>query len=262
MWYRSLIVLLALVCTGGIAAGQSKAGDVRHPPASEAGLGPMKPGSSPGCSLERVVDFRTLVLRVDAGVRTVRLIGLESAAVDPDRRHEAQVQVENLIKGESLTVVVPQDVGVDKDASPLVVVRREPEGLDIGLELLRQGYARLDARFDDVAKALPPAQAEQYRKAADRAKELKKGLWAPAPKPVAEKPTTEKPATEKPATQEKSSDATKKGQPASGEIVFVTPSGKKYHRENCKFLSKNAKPMSLEEARKKYEPCSTCDPPK
>lgn len=247
--------MLAMVCAGGVATGQSKAGDVRHPPASEAGLGPMKPGSSPGCSLERVVDFRTLVLRVDAGVRTVRLIGLESAAVDPDRRHEAQVQVENLIKGESLTVVVPQDVGVDKDASPLVVVRREPEGLDIGLELLRQGYARLDARFDEVAKALPPAQAEQYRKAADRARELKKGLWAP-------KAATEKPATEKPATQEKSSDATRKAQPAFGEMVFVTPSGKKYHRETCKFLSKNAKPMSLEEARKKYEPCSTCDPPK
>lgn len=46
-----------------------------------------------------------------------------------------------------------------------------------------------------------------------------------------------------------------------GVMVYVTETGKKYHREGCRYLAKSKIPVSLEEARKRgYEPCSVCRP--
>ena len=45
------------------------------------------------------------------------------------------------------------------------------------------------------------------------------------------------------------------------ETVYVTSTGKKYHREGCQFLKKSKIPMSLKKAKGSYEPCSKCNPP-
>lgn len=45
------------------------------------------------------------------------------------------------------------------------------------------------------------------------------------------------------------------------ETVYVTETGKKYHREGCRYLKKSKIPISLEEAKMYYEPCSACNPP-
>lgn len=43
--------------------------------------------------------------------------------------------------------------------------------------------------------------------------------------------------------------------------VYVTQSGKKYHRENCMYVeSRNCSALTIEEARKEYEPCEVCNP--
>lgn len=48
----------------------------------------------------------------------------------------------------------------------------------------------------------------------------------------------------------------------SGDItVYVTRTGKKYHRGDCRWLSRSKIPMKLSEARLRYAPCSTCNPP-
>jgi endonuclease YncB( thermonuclease family) len=267
-----VLLAIALVFTAHAGAGvaQTKANDVRHPPPepasqkqakSVAGVsGPMKPGTTPGCSLERVEDHRTLVLNVDAELRRVRLIGVElvpqgaSPGGAQDAGRAAVRMLGNLLEGESMTLVVPAELGVDRDAAPFAFVRREPEGLDVGLEMLRQGFAALDSKFDEHAGALPAATVEQYRRAAARAREMKKGLWSPgrALEPAGVSPT---PGPAGPA----GSGAT----PETASMqVYVTPSGKKYHREGCKFLGKNARALLLEAARKRYEPCSACNPPK
>jgi hypothetical protein len=44
--------------------------------------------------------------------------------------------------------------------------------------------------------------------------------------------------------------------------VYVTKAWKKYHRDRCRHLSKSKITIPLEEAAKKYEPCSVCLPPK
>lgn len=44
--------------------------------------------------------------------------------------------------------------------------------------------------------------------------------------------------------------------------LFVTPSGKKYHREGCPHLGDNVREITLETGRVDYEPCKKCQPPK
>jgi hypothetical protein len=44
--------------------------------------------------------------------------------------------------------------------------------------------------------------------------------------------------------------------------VYITETGKKYHRESCKYLNDSKKPISLEDAKKQgYTPCTVCNPP-
>lgn len=50
--------------------------------------------------------------------------------------------------------------------------------------------------------------------------------------------------------------------PASeNEVVYVTRTGKKYHREGCSSLRRSKIPISLAEAKQKYGACSRCNPP-
>jgi competence protein ComEC len=43
--------------------------------------------------------------------------------------------------------------------------------------------------------------------------------------------------------------------------VYITDSGSKYHRDGCQYLKKSKTPISLEDAKKSYGPCSKCNPP-
>ena len=52
-------------------------------------------------------------------------------------------------------------------------------------------------------------------------------------------------------------DASKTGQ----ITVYVTRTGKCYHRAGCRYLRKSRIPISLKEAKKRYRPCSVCNPP-
>ena len=46
-----------------------------------------------------------------------------------------------------------------------------------------------------------------------------------------------------------------------GQIVYITKTGKKYHRESCSSLSSSKIPIKLEDAVKQgYEPCKSCCP--
>lgn len=50
-------------------------------------------------------------------------------------------------------------------------------------------------------------------------------------------------------------------QPTSDVTVYVTRTGKKYHRGSCSFLRKSKFPMKLSEAKRNFGPCSRCRPP-
>jgi hypothetical protein len=45
-------------------------------------------------------------------------------------------------------------------------------------------------------------------------------------------------------------------------FVYVTSFGKKYHTENCRYVSGGASPIEIEKAKKGYSPCLVCKPDK
>jgi len=55
----------------------------------------------------------------------------------------------------------------------------------------------------------------------------------------------------------------KKQERAPPEVtVYITETGKKYHRLDCRYLSKSCIPISLTEAKRRgYTPCKVCKPP-
>ena len=42
--------------------------------------------------------------------------------------------------------------------------------------------------------------------------------------------------------------------------VYITRTGKKYHRDGCSYLRYSKIPISLTEAKRGYSPCSVCEP--
>jgi len=45
-------------------------------------------------------------------------------------------------------------------------------------------------------------------------------------------------------------------------IVYVTRTGACYHRGTCNYVQRYKMPMELSEAKKRYRPCSRCNPPR
>lgn len=79
---------------------------------------------------------------------------------------------------------------------------------------------------------------------------------APAPEPVVTSAPSSTPAsppvvTPTPAPAQTPQDIT----------VYVTKTGKKYHRDGCRYLSNSKIPISLSDAKLEYGPCSGCNPP-
>lgn len=45
------------------------------------------------------------------------------------------------------------------------------------------------------------------------------------------------------------------------ESVYVTSSGTRYHQQDCRSLTPEARAIPLEEAKQHYSPCGRCRPP-
>lgn len=47
----------------------------------------------------------------------------------------------------------------------------------------------------------------------------------------------------------------------SDKTVYITETGTKYHRYNCQFLNDSKIEVKMSQLKKKYTPCSKCNPP-
>jgi phosphatidylserine/phosphatidylglycerophosphate/cardiolipin synthase-like enzyme len=69
------------------------------------------------------------------------------------------------------------------------------------------------------------------------------------------------PSQIRPSQSGASSSGQGKAKTDGGDIVYITKSGKKYHREGCSSLSKSCIPISRKDAEARgYTPCSRCNP--
>ena len=108
----------------------------------------------------------------------------------------------------------------------------------MNLEIVRQGYGHAYTQF-------PFKHLELFRYYGNRARTAGKGLYG-VPQARATSLSEESPAVES---------------ESEGE-VYVTRTGKKYHREVCISLRRSKIAISLAEAKERYSPCGRCNPPR
>lgn len=181
-----------------------------------------------------VIDGDTILL---AGNEKVRLIGVDTPETrDEDRPvqyfgKEAYEFTRNLVEGKKVRLEYGMN-RKDKYGRTLAYVYLE-DGTFLNAEIIKQGYGYLYRAF--IFKYFD--KFWQYEK---EAREKKIGLWSYEEK-------NESKAVDK----------------NDGIIVYITRTGKKYHREGCSALKRSKIPISLKEASKRgYTPCSRCNPPK
>jgi endonuclease YncB( thermonuclease family) len=239
---------VALFFASMAAIAVSVSGQEKTPPAVEY----PRPDLSGETAREvvRVADVNRVVVRVDGEEVEIRLHGV-SPIRDAEKVGELTTDVgwlaaSNLLRGESVYLLNRASHHVGDATIEVASMYRAPDGLFVNLELIRQGYARSDLNAgDELVKV--------FGRFEDRARSLEKGMWGSARIPLA-------------AASKRVTDGSAQGAPSKpvsdSMIVYVTKSGSKYHLEGCGHLRNSRIPTKLGEARKKYEPCKTCRPPK
>jgi endonuclease YncB( thermonuclease family) len=200
----------------------------------------------PACLVRRIVDGDTVVVALGEGEATVDLIGVATPEPGQIYHDESKRFLGNLLVGEAVYL---KHEGEATATAPADRVRgylfRVPDGLFINLEIARQGYGRVAAE--------PPFEHQKlFQFYEERAKAAGKGLWSPR---VDGQTTIGAPAAHESPTSRASTRA-------DDPIVYVTETGKKYHRKGCQHLRKSCIPLRLSQAKQRgYTPCARCKPP-
>ena len=176
----------------------------------------------------KVIDASTVEIHYEGTPTVVKLIGVKvPETMHPDNSNEtAQLEatafLHNLLLSESVYL------HFEGDAPEQAYLYRAPDELFVNVEVVRQGYAQVNA----------PATFKHFELFVhyeERARTAEKGLWAPIGQGIL---------------------------PDDDTQVYVTRSGDKFHRENCVFLkrSKRKSAIRLGVAKQTHTPCSFCKP--
>ena len=146
----------------------------------------------------------------------------------------------NLLQGESVYLEYGQE-RTGKFGRLLAYLYRAPDGLFVNLEIVRQGYGHVYTKY-------PFKYLELFREYGKKAAESGRGLWAASYVPPSEiiipTGTVETPVP-----------------PATRQItVYVTKTGKQYHRAGCRYLKRSKISIPLDQAKSTYTACSVCRP--
>jgi micrococcal nuclease len=199
----------------------------------------------------RVIDGDTIVVNDGTKSLTIRLIGVDTPETVHPRKpvevygKEASQFTSNLLKGK--TVYLEYEAGTsqqDKYRRTLAYVYRAPDGLFVNLEIIRQGYGHAYTQY-------PFKYMELFRSSEKEAREEEKGLWKGEGISIGDITPPIEQEIQQPISNKKTRETT----------VFITRTGKKYHRVGCRYLSKSIIPISLKDAKQRgYTPCSECHP--
>ncbi len=199
--------------------------------------------AAPGQLVERVVDGDTIIVEE---VGRVRLIGVDTPeTVHPNRPveffgKEASAFTKGLLEGKRVRLEYDQE-RQDRYGRTLAYVYLDDgtnDGTFVNAEIIRRGYGHAYTRF-------PFRHMEAFRQFEREARDNRRGLWGAAV-----------------GGANSSARAAPEARPSAGQddTVFVTRSGRKYHKEGCRFLSRSKIPMKRNEAVEQYEPCGVCKP--
>lgn len=220
---------------------------LRHPDAVRRGLvflfGVLAAAAAPGQLVERVVDGDTIIVE-DVG--RVRLIGVDTPeTVHPNRPveffgKEASAFTKRLLEGKQVRLEYDQE-RQDRYGRTLAYVYLA-DGTFVNAEIIRRGYGHAYTRF-------PFRHMEAFRQFEREARDNRRGLWGEV---VGGRGDASDGADGSSALARREAPA---GVPAT---VYVTKTGRKYHLDGCRFLSRSRIPMPAAEAVQRYELCGVC----
>jgi micrococcal nuclease len=185
----------------------------------------------------RVVDGDTIVV---AAVGTVRLIGVDTPeTVDPRTPveffgKEASEFTRRMAEGK--TVRLEFDTQRTDKYQRTLAYAYLPDGRFLNAEIVKQGYGHAYVTY-------PFKYLDQFRGYEREAREAGRGLWGAAAAATV--------ATAASGTDDSAN---------PGQVVYVTRTGTKYHRDGCSFLGRSKIPIALRDVGS-HEPCSVCKPP-
>ena len=131
----------------------------------------------------------------------------------------------------------------DKYGRTLAYLYRAPDGLFVNAEIVRQGYGHAYTRF-------PFKYMEQFREYERIAREAGKGLWGQSSGGLSD--FNPQPLRSPYAIGEAEPPADSKSDALI--TVYVTKTGKKYHKAGCRYLSKSKIASTSVEARLATQP--------
>jgi len=243
-------------------------------PALVADAAPPTEPAAPGCPVVRVLGGDTLEVKIDGRALALSLVGVRvpQNATDTARGEpyadEAALFLANLLKGERVRIESTRLPGPRRGVT-FAYVYRLPDGLFVNLEVVRQGYGRMERRF-------PFDKADLFAAAERAARTAGKGLWGPAPGSRVEsrlgarvaaletqlRELTERIEALEVAPRKAVAAAVKKEPDAAKITVYLSGLSRQYHRKGCRYLGAGARALSLKEARERgYTPCRVCHPP-
>ena len=225
----------------------------------------------PQADVVRVVDGDTVILRAGEQDITCRLIGVDTPeTVHPSQPveeygKEASAFLDNLLKGEKVWVEQEQGNSQDRYGRALVYIYRQPDGMFVNLEIVRQGYGH-------SYKEYPHKYMTDFNTYELKAKKVSKGLWASQESETPETsslpevqqfppPATSSPPSVAPSQTYSPPRTTTTVRPQATGTVYATRTGSKYHRGGCRYLSRSQIPVSKQDAiNRGLGPCSVCKP--
>ncbi|MBL4697229.1 MAG: thermonuclease family protein [Phycisphaerales bacterium] len=218
----------------------------------------------------RIFDGDTLLIQVDGKKRRYQLLGSDAPEYLPKDRTPSPFSIESrrfikqLLLGE--TVYIQHDPAGERDSANKrsAYIFRAPDMLFVNLELIRQGYAKLNTRHSTI-------YTDVFTHYQTRAQFLNKGIWNPAPRAMPIQFTEEPPqspgldqtpdssTTDSNPDQSNSSD-TPANSINQGQQIYITKYGSKYHLKGCPHLTDTTSPTTRHKINKSHEPCKTCKP--
>jgi micrococcal nuclease len=212
----------------------------------------ITPAELPAYQVVGIISGNTIVIDVNSQRIKVKMTG-----ITPAEKYSGQSATftKNLLRGENICIVKDPNRNEPNNTEMMAgYVYRAPDGLFVNAEIIRQGYARAD-------KATIFKYSAEFQKLENFARERGKGLWSASEAANRTEPNNTSPTTQNKTPYAKTSATPKAPQntTAAKDIVYVTKTGKKYHRSGCSFLSKSSIPIQLEDAKAKgYTSCSKC----